>query len=465
MKRGFYAGHPVRDGRGAVIGVAVMKMDLDGVEKVFRRPLFFLVDPHGVIFLSSRKEMLFKSLWPVDPEAGRRLLESRQFGDKPFEAIMAQEITDGMEVEFQGDRRLVSRRAFDPQGWSVVVMNGTESIFLYRSVGVTLTVLMCTLIVVPLIVNYKTARSAALLRESEARFRELFGAMPSGVVIYRALENGGDFIITDINPAGERTSRVKKRDIVGKQVTEVFPGIKELGLLEVLQQSWRTGAHLHHPVSLYLDERISHWVENDVYRLDSGEVVAIYDDVTEQKRMEEEIRALSITDPLTGLFNRRGFLALTEKQLKIADRTRKAPLLFYIDLDGMKWINDRLGHKEGDNAIMEAAAVLRETFRSADIIARMGGDEFAVLAVDMTEANSDIYLARLQDRVDRYNRRENRKFSLSLSVGFSRYDPENPSSLDDLVAEADDRMYQDKQRKREGKGTALRPEGFEKEDL
>jgi diguanylate cyclase (GGDEF)-like protein len=222
----------------------------------------------------------------------------------------------------------------------------------------------------------------------------------------------------------------------------------EIGLFDALQDSWKTGTHRYHPVSLYRDNRLSHWVENNIYRLASGEIVAIYDDVTERKRMEDEIRALSITDQLTGLFNRRGFLALAEQQLKIADRTKKEHLLFYIDLDGMKWINDNLGHKEGDNALIELTAVLKETFRLSDIIARMGGDEFAVLAIDIPEGNVDIHMARLQDQIDMHNGRENRQYKLSISVGCSCYDPANSCTIDELMASADERMYIEKKRKR-----------------
>jgi diguanylate cyclase (GGDEF)-like protein/PAS domain S-box-containing protein len=449
LKRGFYASFPVRDGRGAIVGVIAMKTDLDDIEaNLSGHSNFFFINHHGVIFLSGSKGMLLKSLWPVGKQTERALLASKQFGEKPFEAVLSQEIADGMDVILKGKRYIVTRRVVDPEGWSVVLMNPTERIFLYRSTGVILTLLICTFIIIPLIVNYKTARSAELLRVSEKRFRELFNTMNSGVIIYRAKDKGEDFIITDINPAGERISQVKKQEIVGKTATDVFPGLKELGLFDVLQESWKSGAQKYHPASLYQDNRISHWVENNVYRLHSGDVVAIYDDVTERKRMEDEIRALSITDQLTGLFNRRGFLPLAEHQLKITDRTKKELLLFYIDLDGMKWINDSLGHKEGDNALIEVAAVLNETFRSSDIIARMGGDEFAVLAIDMTEGNAGLQMVRLQDQIDMHNGRENRRYRISISVGCSCYNPANPCSIDELMARADERMYSEKRRKR-----------------
>jgi len=168
----------------------------------------------------------------------------------------------------------------------------------------------------------------------------------------------------------------------------------------------------------------------------------------QREKAEEEVLLLSITDQLTGLNNRRGFLTLAEQQLKLSDRTKRGLLLFFTDLDGMKWINDTLGHKEGDNALIEVATVLKETFRSSDIIARMGGDEFAVLAIDTMEGNTEIHMARLQDQIDRHNSQENRRYGLSISVGCSYYDPENPCSIDELMAQADKRMYEQKRNKK-----------------
>jgi diguanylate cyclase (GGDEF)-like protein len=164
--------------------------------------------------------------------------------------------------------------------------------------------------------------------------------------------------------------------------------------------------------------------------------------------MEEEILALSITDQLTGLHNRRGFLSLAAQQLKLAERNKSGMLLFFADLDGLKWINDTLGHEEGDQALIEAATVFKETFRTSDIIARLGGDEYAALAVDITEENSEIFTARLQSLIDTRNNQENRRYRLSISVGCSCYDPEDPCSVDELMASADKLMYEHKQNKK-----------------
>lgn len=129
-----------------------------------------------------------------------------------------------------------------------------------------------------------------LHEQGERRFRELFNHMSSCVAVYEARSGGEEFVIVDLNEAVEKTEQVTRGDVLGKSVLEVFPGAVEFGLFEVFQRVWRTGNPEHHPVSLYRDERIQGWKENYIYRLPSGEVVALYDDVTEQRRAEEATR-------------------------------------------------------------------------------------------------------------------------------------------------------------------------------
>jgi PAS domain S-box-containing protein len=122
--------------------------------------------------------------------------------------------------------------------------------------------------------------------ECEAKFRVLFDNVSSGVAIYAAKNDAEDFVFVDFNRAAEEIDRVRKEDVIGKSVLKVFPGVKDFGLFAVLQRVWRTGTPEHHPVSTYKDNRITGWRENYVYRLPSGEIVAVYDDVTQSKRSE-----------------------------------------------------------------------------------------------------------------------------------------------------------------------------------
>ncbi len=173
--------------------------------------------------------------------------------------------------------------------------------------------------------------------------------------------------------------------------------------------------------------------------------VAVYTDITERVRMEETLRSLALLDNLTDLFNRRGFFTLAEQQLKAAERAKRRMVLLFTDFDGLKQINDTFGHSEGDRALIETADVLRETFRESDIIARIGGDEFVVMAIETNGSPAEVLITRLQENLKARNAREDRHYKLSLSVGLARYDPEHPCSIDELLARADKAMYERKQ--------------------
>jgi PAS domain S-box-containing protein len=132
------------------------------------------------------------------------------------------------------------------------------------------------------------------LKASEERFRQMFDNMNNAVAVYEAVANGADFIFKDFNNAAERIEGVARQDLIGKSVVEVFPGVKEFGLFDVFQRVWRTGKSEHHPISLYEDRRIVGWRENFVYKLPSGEIVAIYDDVTRIKQAEESAQEAAL---------------------------------------------------------------------------------------------------------------------------------------------------------------------------
>ncbi len=174
-----------------------------------------------------------------------------------------------------------------------------------------------------------------------------------------------------------------------------------------------------------------------------------------RQRRVTELRSLALVDELTGLYNRRGFLALARQQLRIAGRVGAAVSQVYVDMDGLKQINDRLGHRTGDRALVETADILRETFRDADVIARIGGDEFAVLTVESGTSGADTMLERLRERLARRNSVADRRYGLSLSVGVARAEAGSGASVDELLASADRWMYEQKRAKR---ATRVAPE-------
>jgi two-component system cell cycle response regulator len=172
----------------------------------------------------------------------------------------------------------------------------------------------------------------------------------------------------------------------------------------------------------------------------------------ERQKIKAELKSLSLTDDLTGLYNRRGFMTLAGQQIKIAHRLKKRLLLIYVDMDNLKWINDTLGHPEGDRALTSLADILSHTFRESDLIARMGGDEFAVLGLEESEADFEKIKARLQEKIGLAGQGGAQPHRLSVSMGFVRYEPERPQEVEELLARADKLMYAEKMAKKSPPG-------------
>jgi two-component system cell cycle response regulator len=179
-------------------------------------------------------------------------------------------------------------------------------------------------------------------------------------------------------------------------------------------------------------------------------LIHVVRDITERKQMEKKLHNLSLTDELTGLYNRRGFFNLFEHHLKIAKRQNKRLLLLYADLDNLKEINDTFGHQEGDFVLAEVANLLKTTYRESDIVARIGGDEFVVFPVGTNDDHVEAITLRLQNNVDVFNAQKERSYKLSISVGVSRYDSLSPHTADELLAEADRLMYSCKKNRKGG---------------
>jgi diguanylate cyclase (GGDEF)-like protein len=166
------------------------------------------------------------------------------------------------------------------------------------------------------------------------------------------------------------------------------------------------------------------------------------------RRNAEAMLTLSLVDELTQLKNRRGFFALAEQELKVAHREHQSVVIFFVDLNGLKQINDEFGHPAGDQALQDAAMVLLQTFRESDIVARLGGDEFVVLA---RSNDHDVVMsvrARLKDQINAFNTRFSRPYILDMSIGAAPVEESEVHDIDALLARADAAMYEDKKRAR-----------------
>ncbi|RMF17939.1 MAG: GGDEF domain-containing response regulator [Candidatus Dadabacteria bacterium] len=162
----------------------------------------------------------------------------------------------------------------------------------------------------------------------------------------------------------------------------------------------------------------------------------------ERQQLQERLKNLTLEDELTGLYNQRGFYALAHEYAALAQRSGRGMLLLFIDLDGLKKINDSFGHAEGSRAIVAAGVVLEKTFRDTDLVARWGGDEFAVLLMETSEMTPELVMDRLESVLMRYNTQLRRGYDLAMSVGFARFDPNDPRPIEHLLREADEHMYE-----------------------
>lgn len=167
-------------------------------------------------------------------------------------------------------------------------------------------------------------------------------------------------------------------------------------------------------------------------------------DVTERKRMEKALATLALQDELTGLYNRRGFRDIARRHAHLAGRTGRQAYIFYMDVDGLKAINDERGHRAGDRALQCVGDDLRRLFRTSDIVGRIGGDEFAALALVETDAD----LLALLDRVGSRRATDcdycGDQFNLELSMGVARVEPDGLGAIDRALAQADHAMYAQK---------------------
>ena len=282
----------------------------------------------------------------------------------------------------------------------------------------------------------------ASLRDSEERYRLLFHKTPIGIFNYTT-----DLILTAWNDRFMEileASREKLFDLDMKTLKDqsVIPAMRkaiegEEGHYEGYYEA-TSG-----PAKIWISLRTA-----PIFTLEGSvhNCIGIVEDITGRKKMEEELRSMSVTDDLTGLYNRRGFVTIAEKLEKIAKRQKKGFFILFADLDGLKKINDTWGHQEGDAALIDMANILKATYRESDVIARISGDEFVVIPVGTSGNDTRIVVTRLQQNIDAHNAGRKKDYTLSFSWGLSYYDPEKPASVYELVSQADKLMYEQKKR-------------------
>jgi len=286
-------------------------------------------------------------------------------------------------------------------------------------------------------------RSKQELEESEQRLRVLSEASFEGVAITKAA------IILDANKNFAAWFGETPATLVGRSGLSLFAAEDRELVRAAGGSAGFYEAHMVRPDGSQFPVEVR--VRDATFRGEPVRISAVRD-VTEKRKREEELRAqaellreLSLKDELTGLYNRRGFTELAQQELRVCGRAKRSASVMFIDLNGMKTINDSLGHEMGDRALVATAELLRTAFREADILSRLGGDEFAVLAVDCSEEDAILVQQRLLRRAEAFN--DGREpFTLRMSVGSATFAAQDGASrvkpdLAALMDEADQAMY------------------------
>lgn len=296
-------------------------------------------------------------------------------------------------------------------------------------------------------------RAARQLLESERRWRVLSEASFEGVAITKL------GVVVDMNDTLSTWLGYSREELVGNPGLPLFvPEERERVIRESLPSDNLYEAHMLRRDGTQFPVE----VRGRSVEINGEQVrIVVVRDVTEKKRREAELteqaevlRTLSVQDELTGLYNRRGFLELTRQRLRQILLGKKGACLFFADLNGMKAINDGLGHEVGDRALITTANLLSNVFRESDVVARLGGDEFAALAGECEAAGLTALQARLQTAIETFNAAGLEPFRLSVSIGAALFDPRQPLELEALMEAADVNMYEAKRARARADGLA-----------
>jgi len=288
------------------------------------------------------------------------------------------------------------------------------------------------------------------LRDRVRRLQDAMQSNVDGMFLLRAVRTAAgditDFEIADVNSSGAATLYRTRDQLVGRRIRETLP----MPMADMLFERYVDAITLRTPVveELRVDRRAvaASWLFHQAAPTADGLAVTVRD-VSARKRDELRLRKACLTDDLTRLYNRRGFMALAEQHLRLARRQGKDTVVMYVDMDDFKQLNDSYGHAAGDRALMAVSRLLQSTVRDCDVVARMGGDEFTILALDADRMGARAIQKRIDERLALFNASGELPTALSLTVGHTRVRPGDTASVSELLDRADQLLYARKRRR------------------
>jgi diguanylate cyclase (GGDEF)-like protein len=297
----------------------------------------------------------------------------------------------------------------------------------------------------------RQARDLEALQARERRLRLAVQDSDNGLLHLEAIRDGAgrviDFVVTDANVRAAALFRRPLDDVFGLRTSTLASVGHDTPLFHTLVETLRTGAIYRAEVRAHPRHVATSWLLVRAVRVEDGLALTLTD-IRDRKRESQRLRRASLTDPLTGLVNRRGFVEHAAQQLAQARAAGTESLLFYLDCDAFKAINDTCGHAIGDRALVEIGRALRASVRDSDLVARLGGDEFTILALETTGDCADTIRARIQARLDALNRSQVLPMPVGVSVGHVHVPASETRSLSTLLHAADEELAHRKRARR-----------------
>ena len=225
-ERGYFAASPARNLQGRIVGVAVIKQGVEQIEESFKKyPYAFLVDKHGIIFLSNQPGSVLNSMWPINEKIARIIRASRQFGDGPFNPLLSTEVFDGEEISLAGERFYVCRKPINLRGWSIIFFSSMKLISQYRLFGISLALFCCVLVIVFFVVVRQRENLLDIVSVANSQRKAVLDAATQVAIIATDI-NGS---ITVFNAGAERMLGHGANDIIGKDYAGMFHLAEEIG--------------------------------------------------------------------------------------------------------------------------------------------------------------------------------------------------------------------------------------------
>lgn len=459
--RGVYFSSPVKNSENKVIGVVVCKIGMDVFDEILSKfPGISAVSTgDGIIFSTSRSNWLYKSIIPLTEEKNKNLLSSKQFSNITVEPIGL--LIDKNNAYLGTEKYLIAQRPIGATGWTLLTMKKYEakpllSSMQQRFIFIIFMILIILLITIILLINNILKR-----REAESMHSKLYLAVQQSSSIVVITDTRG--LVEYINPKFSEITGYSLQESIGKNISILRSGhhneefYKNMWRTILSGKDWRgTFCNKRKNGEIYWDDTLISSVKDHKGRI--TDFIAIKEDITKRRELEEMLNRYATTDEMTGTLNRRSGMLLMEKQLQLSERHHQNFVIFFMDINGLKSVNDSLGHSFGDELITLAVSVLKETLRESDSICRLGGDEFLVILPMTKITEAEAILQRIHAKVEKINCTDRYSYILSISFGASEYSAGNKLTVDDLIRIADENMYANKLeiKKKQGNNGVLR---------